>query len=347
MIGYLRYFLAALVVYSHLNYPLWNILGIKINQGVLAVFAFYIISGFFTAAIFDRHRGENQVRNFYIDRSLRIYPLFLLVITITGLIGIFHYEPSLRASAGDYRTLMSWWKGFLQPFNGLISFFFAGDFPYGPFFAFTPVASLALEVNYFFIYPALRRCGYRTIVLIVAISTIILVESIHNGNAGEIERYSYRFLIGVLPTFLSGYLIYRNLSEPAPIWLRGWLVSGIVGVLLLASIYHFNAASTKWVGEMALALIFTPALLIFSLQPKPIRYDALMGYLAYGIFLSHIPVIRYMNIKLESGLEVAYVLFIATPISLMMHFILERHVTNLRHKLSKASNIQISSRSCN
>jgi peptidoglycan/LPS O-acetylase OafA/YrhL len=72
MIGYLRYVLAALVLYSHLNFPYWSIFGVKINQGVAAVFCFYLLSGFFSAVIVDRYCGEHRLRNYYIDRTLRI-----------------------------------------------------------------------------------------------------------------------------------------------------------------------------------------------------------------------------------------------------------------------------------
>jgi hypothetical protein len=46
MVGYLRLILAALVVYSHLNFAPWLLIGVHINQGVFAVFSFYLISGF-------------------------------------------------------------------------------------------------------------------------------------------------------------------------------------------------------------------------------------------------------------------------------------------------------------
>lgn len=343
MVGYLRFVLAALVVYSHLNYPLWRFLGISINQGVYAVFAFYIISGFFTAAIFDRHQGENQLRNFYVDRTLRIYPLFLTVITFTGLIGIFHYEPGLRASAGDYREWQVWLKAALQPFNGLVSFFFGGDFPYGPFFAFTPVASLALEVNYFAIYPVFRRLRYWMVVLAAAASVTLVISSLLAGNANDIENYSYRFLIGVLPTFLTGYLVYRSLSEPTALWLRGWFVALALGLALVIAIKCLNPVSTKWVGEMALALLTTPALLILALRFKPLRYDVLFGYLAYGIFLVHIPVIRYLHLKRDSDFDFIYAMFIATAISWALHWVIEKHVIGLRHRFARVKEIRISS----
>jgi peptidoglycan/LPS O-acetylase OafA/YrhL len=343
MVGYLRFVLAGLVVWSHLNFPLWEFLGIRINQGVYAVFAFYIISGFFTAAIFDRHQGKNQLRDFYVDRTLRIYPLFLGVIAITGLIGIFHYEPGLRASPGDYREWQVWMKGALQPFNGLVSFFFGGDFPYGPFFAFTPVASLALEVNYFAIYPVFRRLRYLIVVLAAAASVTLLISLLAAGNANDIENYSYRFLIGVLPTFLTGYLVYRNLSEPTALRLRGWFVSLVLGLALVIAIKYLNPVSTKWVGEMGLALLTTPALLILALRFKPLRYDNLFGYLAYGIFLVHIPVIRYLHLKRDSDFNFIYAMLIATAISWVLHFILEKPIIRLRHRFGRVKEIRISS----
>lgn len=341
MVGYLRLILAALVVYSHLNYPLWTFWEIKINQGVFAVFAFYLISGFFTAAIFDRHLGENQLRNFYIDRTLRIYPLFLAAIIITGLIGLVYHEPSLRASPDDYRDPYVWFMAVLQPFNGLVSFLLQGDFPYGPFFAFTPVASLALEVKYFAIYPAIRHYSYSLIALILLACFVLLARSMVSGDADVIEDYSYRFLVGVLPTFLVGFLIYRNQHEPAPFWLRGEILSLVFGISLWFSIHLLNPVSTRWVGEMGLALILTPSLLMLALRITQTKLDALAGYISYGVFLVHIPVIRFLHLKGDSVLEFFYAIFIAIAISLVLHFLVERKVLAIRHKMGKLSEIRI------
>src|SRR3546814_12195169 len=88
MVGYLRFVLACLVAYSHFNFAPLAVVGVDINQGVAAVFAFYLLSGFFSAVILDRYSGENRLRNYYIDRLLRIFPLYIAVIALVGAIGL-------------------------------------------------------------------------------------------------------------------------------------------------------------------------------------------------------------------------------------------------------------------
>jgi peptidoglycan/LPS O-acetylase OafA/YrhL len=342
MVGYLRLILAALVVYSHLNFAPWLLIGVHINQGVFAVFSFYLISGFFTAAIFDRHLGEHQLRNYYIDRTLRIYPMFVAVIVLTGLVGIFHYEPSLKASPSDYLDPQVWLMALLQPLNGLVAFLFQGDFPYGPFFAFTPVASLALEVKYFAVFPAVRHIRYELVALLALACTLLLASSLKSGNPDMIESFSYRYLIGVLPTFLVGFLIYRNIGEATPKWMRGEYLSLGLGILLLAAIKVVSPVSTRWVGEMALALIVTPWLLIAVLKIRRMSHDSLAGYLSYGVFLVHIPILRFLHLREASLWQFGLALGLATLISYFLHVWIERRVLSLRHTLGKPKEIRIS-----
>jgi peptidoglycan/LPS O-acetylase OafA/YrhL len=341
MVGYLRFILAALVLYSHLNYPLWNVLGVRINQGVYAVFCFYLISGFFTAAIFDRYEGEGRVWRYYGDRLLRIYPMFLAVMALVGIVGFVWYEPSLRAQPSDYRDLQTWVFAFLQPLNGLLGFMHGGDFPYGAFFAFTPVASLALEVKYFTIFPVIRRLREWVIVLIVFASTILVYQALRSGNADLLESFTYRFLVGVLPVFIVGFMLYRNLNVVRPWWARWQYLSMALGVLLFVIAARSGAPVVRWLGEYSLALITTPLLLLGGLKLAPRRYDSLAGYLSYGVFLVHIPVLRYLQFKGSNYGEFVIALVIATIVSLALHLLVERRFIGLRHRMARPTMITI------
>jgi peptidoglycan/LPS O-acetylase OafA/YrhL len=327
--------------FSHLNFDPWAVLSVKINQGVASVFAFYLISGFFTAAIFDRHSGPNKILSFYFDRTLRIYPMFLAVMLIVIAIGLFHHEPKLGPTKADYHEFWNWYLGLLQPFNGIISFFLNDSFPSGPFFGFTPVATLALEVRYFVIYPLVERLRDWMLIVVCLVSTVFVVQSFSFGNSEVIVTRTYRDLFGVLPLFVIGYMVYRNVTQTTtPWWARGQLWGPIIGIAIFASIKIFQPVATQWAGELAVAYILTPSLLVLALKVRTGRMDHLAGYLSYGIFLAHIPIIRLLHLQDNRYLSFAIALSLATGVSLVLHFLIERRVLAFRHHIVEGRGIK-------
>jgi len=73
MTGLLRLFLAILVLISHLGLYFFGL-----NEGVFAVVIFYILAGHVVTFLFTK-RFKNDVKNFYRDRFLRIFPVYWLV----------------------------------------------------------------------------------------------------------------------------------------------------------------------------------------------------------------------------------------------------------------------------
>jgi len=334
MIGYLRFVLASLVLYSHLNYPVWHILDIRINQGVYAVFCFYLISGFFTAVIYDRYHGDGRVLKYYLDRFLRIMPTFLVVMLVVIILNLVWYEPTLKASPSDYKTPLYWFWGFIQPLNGIIAFFYRGDFPYGPFFAFTPVASLALEVQYFSIFPFIARARAIWIVVMMIIASALIINATSEANPDLLENYTYRYLIGVLPLFLLGFLFYKHIQSPSPKWIRFEIFGPLLGVVFFGALLFYKPSSTVWLGEMALAMITCPVLMKLCMKVKSHKMDQLAGYVSYGVFLVHIPVLRFFHLKGNDYGEFIIALVMATAVSFLIHYIIENPVLQLRHKMA-------------
>lgn len=334
MVGFYRFFLAALVLYSHLNYAPWSVAGYRINQGVYAVFCFYLISGYFTALIYHRFDGQGHTFKFYIDRFLRIMPTFWAVIFSAAAISLIRHEPSLGASYADSREFETWFRAALQPLNGILAYFFRGDFPYGYFFAFTPVASLALEVQYFALFPLLARMRSKWVVLLIVVITGLLINALFTRSPDVIENYTYRYLIGVLPTFLLGFLYYQHRHGPSPLpwWCRFECLGTVVGLTLLLSAALIRPPAAHWLAEMAFAMMTCPWLLMLAMRKSSSKLDHLAGYLSYGIFLVHIPVIRFGHLKGDSGLEFVVALAVATAISLVIHWMVEKPVLRWRHR---------------
>ena len=325
MVGFYRYLLATLVVWSHLT-PFW-LFGIVVNPGVYAVFCFYIVSGYFAGMIFDRFCGASfQPLRFYLDRALRIMPAFLVVIAVVIAIGHWHHEPTLGATPEQYRDHSAWLKAIIMPLNKIAGMF-GVDLPYGPFFAVTPVASLAVEMQFFFVFPVFAMVRTRWILAAILASTLWLVH-IALGQPGQIEAYTYRNLSGLLPLFLSGYLLYRHRRDglaSVVIW-----IGPAIAAVLATSVILVSAANPRWLGEMSVALATCPFVLRLALSIRSRPADRLAGYVAYGVFLTHIPIIRIMHLG-HTVIDLLIAMGIATFVAVGIHILVEAPVLTLRH----------------
>lgn len=74
---------------------------------------------------------------------------------------------------------------------------------------------------------------------------------------------------------------------------------------------------------------------------KPTKLDQLAGYVSYGIFLTHIPVMNFFHINrdghnrfFDGALDFVLVLLVATLISVLIFYFVEKPIIKLRHKFS-------------
>lgn len=332
MVGFYRYALALLVLYSHLNFQLWAIGGVRINQGVYAVFCFYIVSGYFTGLIFDRFADQAaQTTRFYTDRLLRIMPAFATLIVGVTMIGLVYVEPKLGPSAADYWSPAAWVQALMMPLNKIIGMVI--DVPYGPYATVSPVPSLAVEMQFFFVFPLFAMLRTRAILVIMA-AAMAGVVGVAFLNPDLLEDYTYRNLSGLLPIFLTGYLLYRHRALGRfgdPIF---W-VGPAIGAVYFAALLTAKPEHPQWLGENALALATCPVLLWLMMRVRSGELDKLAGYVAYGVFLCHIPVIRLLHLS-ASVVDLALAVSLATVAAIAVHCAVERPILALRHRTGDA-----------
>ncbi|WP_063701694.1 acyltransferase family protein [Pseudoalteromonas gelatinilytica] len=77
MLGTFRFFLALMVVVTHMFYPYWF--------GHYAVFGFFIISGYLmTMVVNKKYSGSIEMTlRFFLNRIVRIYPLYLIALVLS------------------------------------------------------------------------------------------------------------------------------------------------------------------------------------------------------------------------------------------------------------------------
>lgn len=80
--GLIRLILAFAIVSNHYqNHQLFDFL-----YASVAVKSFYIISGFYMALILNNNSYVNK-KNFYISRFMRLYPIYIVCVIVTFLLG--------------------------------------------------------------------------------------------------------------------------------------------------------------------------------------------------------------------------------------------------------------------
>jgi peptidoglycan/LPS O-acetylase OafA/YrhL len=267
----------------------------KIPGGFLGVDVFFVLSGFLITTILlteFEETGDVSFRNFYLKRSLRLFPA--LVLTVTGYM-------IWRLWVGD--GLEAWIVGLSTLFylrNWTDAWHLIGDVYLGHTW------SLAVEAQFYLLWPlamimVYRRFGFRRLCQVtagcIALSTATRISLMEWGGAAMVDR-TYRGL----DTRAEGLLIGALL---AMLMLRGWRIrSPILALSAAASLLAASAAispGTVWMHTWGLTLVAVAAVIVIghvvSVPESPLavtlRFPPLvwLGLISYGLYLYHLPIL--------------------------------------------------------
>ena len=105
----LRGFAALCVVFDHgstlLLLPARSFLYQWFNLGQYGVFVFFLVSGYIVPASLER---KGSIRGFWISRAFRLYPMFLLVLVLAGVLHIAGYATVANASRHPAAAGLGW-----------------------------------------------------------------------------------------------------------------------------------------------------------------------------------------------------------------------------------------------
>ncbi|MCO6439143.1 MAG: acyltransferase [Phycisphaerae bacterium] len=258
------------------------------GRGHLGVQLFFAISGFLITTLLLRERerhGGISLRDFYLRRSLRIFPLYYTVLLIyTLLVVVVETDAVARAAffrhLPYYLTYTSNW--FVEPGEGRVIFFFAW--------------SLATEEQFYLVWPPLEKYAGERRALYVMLVVIAFILAAYSGLTNA-----------VLPVGSFAHTVISSIALP--------ICMGVVIAHLLHSRRGFEIVGRilgyRWASAMvALALITVlcgPGYsepLIFALMALlvltcVIREDHMLsrfyrwrmvqhiGVVSYGMYLAH------------------------------------------------------------
>lgn len=300
--GLLRLLLAAAVVFAHT--PVHNLM----TGGRLAVESFFMISGFYVALVLDRNYRE--ARDFYVNRYLRLAPVYLVVAAASllswGLYGVKPFAESAPPSPEWGLEAL----GFLLMTNVTMLFqdvtmfmcaghgglYWVADFRtcspplYGSLLV--PQAwSLGIEIAFYALAPWLLRLRTRWLLAIVLASVLTKIGLYLMGF--KKDPWDYRFFPSELFLFLLGAVAYRWRSFRQALRMDTWPSLKVWGLLAFALVFSRLPFSSGFYLLFLTCLFFSlPALLAFSTRHA---WDRKLGELSYPLYVVHVLAISWLE----------------------------------------------------
>jgi peptidoglycan/LPS O-acetylase OafA/YrhL len=287
----LRALAAVVVLFFHLD-PL------RYFPGWTGVDLFFVLSGFLITSIILRDADSpNFYRNFYARRSLRIWPIYYLTLLTLVAINPFLSEPDRLANV---------WYDLTYTQNLPV---YWGKQPPAPHPAFDHTWTLAIEEQFYLIWPVLVVWAGRKRLVPLCLLTILIALASRSGSTCVIPQYPERLLISRSDGFALGGLLAWVFSEDSLLDHRPKLVNlafgsmvGLSSIYLVWGCWCFGAlgfiglptprdpAGTIFVfGCLYAGIIGLVALHSGSRWLAPLRFRGLvdLGKISYGLYLYH------------------------------------------------------------
>jgi peptidoglycan/LPS O-acetylase OafA/YrhL len=207
------------VVVGHFTYfPTYKLVGTD-----TAVEAFFVLSGFYIAMIWDTQ--YNSVKDFWINRFLRLYPAYFVIATanlIVNLIepgqlqNIFTFPPLLSAYLvfTNATMILQDWAMFLGLQDGHLHFvsnFNDSNPPIWRYLLIPQAWTLGVEISLYILAPLLFIKKFRCIFVVFIASLLLRVYLIQHGQFDD--PWNYRFFPSELALFMMGAVAYSVYSK--------------------------------------------------------------------------------------------------------------------------------------
>lgn len=302
----LRAICALVVVKEHV---LWRLpLPQLFEWGYLGVDMFFVISGFLIVTLLLRERAAHRridLRAFYLRRTLRIFPIYYLVIFLIAFVALATYGHSSKSW-----ELYKWSiPVFLIYGQDLIPISLGWMFH---------TWSLAMEEQFYLVWPAVEKYLKANWIVPLLVVLIGLNQACNFGLFGDAIQAVYGagdarnrpvFLITFTPILL-GVLAAHGMHHPATgLWLTAALrARGTPLVLLLLMVAVCEMVpQLQGFPRFLIHLLFCALLLSLVVAPRHVlsplldsRPLAALGRISYGIYLYHVFVLAAVEKVLES-----------------------------------------------
>lgn len=284
----LRAFAVIMVLFYHLQF-------VGFKNGFLGVDIFFVVSGYLMAMLYDK----SSTKIFYINRFKRIFPAYILTISLTT------FVVALIASPADFSLRFDrvWFDLF-----GLSNFAFWLEDSYFDYQNFKPLLniwSLGVEIQYYLIAPLIlpflrKKKTYLVITIISFMSLTLWVSTFSTKTSFFLTPFRiWEFLIGA-------YIAWHTKNDGN----NNEIIITTISIMCLVLLFIFfpisTISSSIYYGHPGIASIFTTFLIAIILK-YPIPHKIIsdkniinnflikIGDYSYSIYLVHFPIIVIFN----------------------------------------------------
>ncbi len=355
--GSFRLLLAIAVVVAHSS-PL---LGLNFTGGIVAVQAFYIVSGFYVSLILNEKYkpGVEGTKLFYSNRFLRIYPIYWTVLLASiGLsflelhYGNIHTIGTLGNLTAQFSDMsldkklyflitnvslvgMDW--GYFLRFDAehiQATWNFYVHHPRAYELAFVPQAwTLGIEVMVYIVAPFIFRRSVVVLLAVVALTTGLRAYAFTKGLAGD--PWAYRFFPFELGLFVLGSIAYRA-YKTLPVLQNRYLGWASLALALGLTFDYPNLSTAPSIvpgfysGQLLYLLaVFATIPAIFHLS-KASKTDRWIGELSYPVYLTQMMVIPLCNGQFGPGNS--YPVLGSIAVSIVIVLLIDRPLDKYRQR---------------
>ena len=298
--------------------PAWNVFKDAMR---FSVALFFLLSSYLITELLRKERsatGSLHLRNFYIRRVLRIWPLYFLIILIAIVIGHF-YTPWVVTRTWVVSALFLWSNLFIIIFG----------WPGSPLLR--ALWSISVEEQFYILVPGLAKLGGSKAIRWFSI-LVILAAYAYTWKFGLIKgRYLALNSLVMFQFFAAGTLLATFLKGTVPSFslrLRLCLLGSGIGLWLLGNHsgigIRFTARATHWTPVYGWASVLVGTMLIFlaflGASPR-IRFSKIILYLgtiSYGLYVYHEGVLILVHSTLARFWDLKGMPEVASVISLCL-----------------------------
>jgi len=299
-LGVIRFLLAFAVVGAHVGKIPYHVP----LSSLLAVQAFYIISGFLIALVWDNKYASrpDALFLFYTNRAARIYLLYWIVLAISiavavgaklltrHWVGYFTIPPHGLALYEIFTNLyifgsaQAYWLGF----DGAL--YYTMDYTSSPYpvwrtMTLGPAWTLELELTFYLLAPFLVSLRLRTIVAIIAAAFAARFSWYAMGH--DVDPWTYRFFPFEIGLFVLGVASYRISKIIA--WWPGQKVLYVIFALAVGSILGYDLLGFSQSSFVYLFIFAALIPYLFALT-RSWKFDRFLADMSFPLYLAHWPV---------------------------------------------------------
>jgi peptidoglycan/LPS O-acetylase OafA/YrhL len=283
-------------------------------NGRYGVSLFFALSGFLICSLLlreERRKGRIDLKNFYIRRALRIFPLYYAVLALYAVLvyALDQFSPSNQVLFRE--KLFS----YLFYFSNVVAALHMGPF----FFAW----SLAVEEQFYLAFGQLMRWLRRgRLVWLLAAALVAKIAFFNMGWASDqvliwriVFSYEEPILLGVLLAFAlhaeQGFRIGWFLSRPAVLGTLGAVLAALLGSVQ----FHDQRALETQLLYLVMTLIIGGCCLRPRISILGNRLLDHIGKISYGIYLLHVLTIIAVKRFIPAG---PWIIFLLSAIGVVI-----------------------------